>query len=832
VEDLLRDVRFSLRLLVKERTLSGTILLTLALCLGANVAIYGVIHAVLLEPLPFPDPERLVTVYNSYPGAGATRGGNGSFDFFQRREKIEGFEEVAIYQGAGSTVGEAGGAERVPSLRVTPSFFPLLGIEPALGRAFTDDEMDPGNERKVLLTHGYWTEQLGGDPNVLEREMRIDGRPYEIVGVLPEDLSMPFRAEARFFLPLAFNEVERSIERWHSNNYEMIARLREGATVEQAAAQNAALNDALIEITPLPNARQLLEDIGYRTVIVPAADDMVRDVKPVLYLLWAGVVFTLLIGCVNIANLMLARAQTRVGEVATQLALGARAARVARQVFTHSVVLGLLGGALGVGIGALGLRLLQGLGTDQLPRGTDVGIDGPVLAFTLLLSVGAGALFGAIPVAQVLEGDLSPVFRGGGRGGTASRRAVLVRNALVTGQISLAFLMLIGAGLMLMSFRAALAVEPGFQPSGLLTASVSLPSARYPEADDRRAFWDDLLGQVRALPGVEDASLTTVLPLSGNNSSNVAYPEGYVVPAGESILAPVFTIAGPDYFQAMGIEVIQGRGFEEGDGPDQTRVTVIDEWLANRYWPGRSPIGARLIAGVAPGDSVADGNLFTVVGVVRTIKHNDLTAPSGEHVGAYYATYRQGPPNSVTLTVRAEGGGASADDASHAESLSEPVRGVLARLDPELPLFGVQSMSQRVDDSLLRRRVPLLLLGVFAGVALFLAVVGIYGALSYTVSQRTREIGVRMAMGSSPGRLFNAVVGQGLRVTALGLLIGGVASLFLTRLLGSLLFGVQPTDLRVIGAVTLLLAVVGLIACIVPARRATTVNPVEALIGQ
>jgi predicted permease len=823
MDHLLRDVRQSLRLVLKERTFSGTVLVTLAVCLGANVALFSVINTVLLEPLPFREPDRLVTVYNSYPGAGAERSSNGSFDFFQRRENVAAFEGVALHQGGGNTVGESGSAERISSLRVSASFFPLLGIEPALGRTFTEDEMDPGNEMKVVLTHGFWMDHFAGE-DPLGRDLRIDGRPFEVVGVLPEDLTLPFSADARLFLPIRFTPEARLIDGWHSNNYQMIARLRPGATVEEAAAQNEALNDALIDQWPQPNARQLLDDVGYHTVVVPTQADLVRDVGPVLYMLWAGVAFVLLIGCVNIANLTLARANARVAEVATQLALGAPGTRVARQVFTHAVVLALLGGALGVGVGAVGLRFLQGLGIDQLPRGTEIGLDGSVLLFVLILAVVAGTLFGAIPMAQVMRGDLSPVFRSGGRGGTASHRAVLLRNALVTGQVTLAFVMVVGAGLMLGSFRAALSVDPGFDAERVLTASVSIPGLRYPDENARRGFWDQLLAEVRALPGVEAASMTQQLPFSGNTSSSVAFPEGYLPPAGESLLSPYQTVTGPGYLEAMGIDLVEGRGFNDSDGPGETRVIVIDEWLAKRYWPDRSPLGSRMVVGQVPGDSIEDESLYTVVGVVRTIKQNDLTTPASEHVGAYYFTYRQNPSFGATVTVRARSGDATA--------LTPAIRNVLARIDGELPLFGVETMEQKIDESLLQRRVPLVLLGVFAGVALFLAVVGIYGALAYTVTQRRREIGIRIAMGSAPSGVFRSVVLQGLSVTAVGVGLGVLASLLLTGLIESLLFDVQPQDPFVLAAGALLIGGVGLVACVVPARRATRVSPVEALLGQ
>lgn len=822
--DLVRDLRYSLRLLAKERTFSATVLTTLALCLGANVAIFSVVYTVLLDPLPFPEADRLVVVSNSYPGAGVERASNGAADYFQRREHVQAFEQVALYQTFGNTVGESGSTQRIASLRVTPSLFTVLEIQPALGRAFLEEEMERGSHEKVILTYGLWQELFGGAPDVVGRELRVNARPFEIVGVLAEDFTLPMADEARFMIPIDFAPEDRTLENWHSNQFSMIARLAPGATVEQARDQNLALNQVLIDQWNQPNARQLLTDAGYTTLVLPAAEDMVRDVRPILYMLWAGVALVLLIGCVNIANLMLARAQVRVTEVATKLALGAARSRVASQVFVEALVLGVVGGLLGLAVGAAGLQLLEAIGATDIPRGAEIGIHVPVLVFAMGLAIAAGILFSVIPVMHVMRGDLSPVFRSGGRTGTAGRRSVIVRNALVTSQVALAFVMLIGAGLMFMSFRAAIAIDPGFDPDGVLTGFVSVPVARYEDADSRRRFFDDLMAGVRAVPGVEAASLTSQLPFSGNNSSSVILPEGYDVPPGESLLSPFQTVAGPDYFETMGIEVLEGRVFEDSDGPESTRAIVIDEWLANRYWPNGNAIGDRMVWGVVPGaDSVPEENILTVIGVVETIKQNDLTTPSSEHVGAYYFTYRQQPRNFLTVVARGAVGDGS--------QLTPDVRAALGAVDPDVPLFGVETMRERIEDSLTSRRVPLVLLGVFAGLALFLVVVGIYGALAYTVTQRTREIGIRMAMGSAPRQVFRTVVGQGLRVTGVGLLVGGLAAYVLTRLIESLLFGVASTDVRVMAGVAILLSAVAATACTIPARRATRVNPVEALEG-
>lgn len=821
---LVRSLRRALKRVTKQPTYSGTVLATLAICIGANVAIYSVIHTLILEPLPFDESERLVTVFNAYPGAGAPRAGSGSVDFFRRRAEVDAFEEVAIYRSGAAAVGDPGDIEQVTLLRTTPSLFPLLRVEAEIGRTFLEEEMEDGDHQRVLLTHGYWEETFGSDPDVVGRDLRVDGEPYRIVGVLPPDFGMPNRSDVRLVLPTRFDPADRDLQNWHNNNFQMIARLAPGRSLAQGQSQIDALNQRLIDEWPVPNARQILEDAGFSTTVTHAGPDLVRDVEDVLYMLWAGVGLLLLIGCVNIANLELARAQSQAGDVATKLALGAQRARIGTQALTEAVAMALMGGLLGLGVGWVGLNVLLSAGAADLPRGAEVAIDGPVIGFTLAVAVGAGLLFGAIPTLQLMRGELAPVFRTETRTGTASRKAVLVRNGMVTGQVALAFVMLVGAGLMLESFRSALAVDPGFDPNGVLTGYVALPQSRYADGDARRQFWDRFLPAVEASPGVQRAGLVSSLPFSGNNSSSVVTPEGYEPRPGESLLSPVQSVASPGYFEAMGIEVEEGRPFLASDGPDAVQVMVIDRWLADRYWPDGGAIGDRMIWGAIPGqDSIPEEALYTIVGIVETIKHQDLTAPVSDHVGAYYGSLAQRPFSFLTLVARSRAGGPAA--------LTPAVRGVLADLDPELPFFDVRTMASRVDESLTQRRIPLVLLGVFAAVALFLALVGIYGTLAYTVKRRTREIGIRMAMGSEPERIFTSVVRRGLTVTAVGLATGAVIAFSLSRLVESLLFGVEPTEPRVALGVAAIILVAGLAASIVPARRATSIDPMSAIGG-
>ncbi|HSG82697.1 MAG TPA: ABC transporter permease [Gemmatimonadota bacterium] len=817
---LIQDLNFGVKLLLKEKALSLTVLLTLAVCIGANVAIFSVVNRVMLDPLPFSQPDRLVRVFNSYPNAGAERASNSGPDFFFRRERVPAFEEVAVYQNWAHTVGEPGSPEQVRSMRVTASFFPILGVQPLVGRTFSEDEMAEGSERVTVLDYGFWQERYGGDPSILGQSLRINGRLYTIIGVLPEGFNFLGQRESRFYVPIPFVPEERTTERLHNNSYEMIARLAPGATIDQASEQIKTLDAALIEEWPLPNAKQLLEDAGYHVRIIDLQDDLLRDIRPTFILLWGGVAFVLLIGCLNIANLMLARSHVRMRELATRLAIGADRARLGRQLLTEAVLTAVIGGILGLTAGAGGLRLLETLGVEDLPRGAQVGIDGTVVLFTLIIAVGAGILFGLIPLVHVFKSDLNSVFRSEGRTGSASRGAVMLRSALVTGQVAIAFILLIGAGLMFASLRAVLNEDPGFEPTSVITGYVSLPDSRYPESTDRSQFTDEMLREVRALPGVMSAGVTSAVPFGGSFSSSVILPEGYVPSPGESILSPFSTIAGPGYFETMRIPLVEGRYFDDRDAEGTGNVIIIDEWLARRYFPNDSPLGRRMLWGTVPGaeDANDEENLWTIIGVVGQIKHNDLSTT--EHVGAYYFSYRQRPPGSMVVVART---------AIEPTSLTSPIRQAVSQIDPDLPFFYPQTMQERVEESLVARRTPMLLLMIFAAVALFLAAIGIYGVLAYAVTQRTRELGIRMALGGAPQQVFGLVLTQGTKVVGLGLVIGFALSLLMGRLIRALLFGVQPTEPVVLLGVAAILAAVGIGASLLPARRATRIDPVVAL---
>lgn len=817
MESLFQDLKFGLKLLWKDKGFTITALLTLALCIGANSTIFSMVNTVLLRPLPFEESQNLVTVFNSYPNAGAPIGSNASGDYFFRRESIEAFGELGLYQFSGNTIGESGTPERVNSMRVTPSLFPMLRVDPLMGRNFVDEEMDQGNEFKVILSYGFWQERYAGDQSILEQEMRIDGNTFSIIGVMPEDFRFLGTRDNRFFVPFVFSEEQRGIESLHSNQYEMIARLAPGTTIEQAVGQLDILNQSLTEQSPIPNAMELLKDVGFHVQVHNLQQFIVRDISTTLYMLWAGVFFVLLIGCVNIANLMLVRSNIRTGELATRFAIGASRIRLTRQLISESVLLSIIGGTLGLIIASLGMNLMEVLGADELPRGAEISLDSTVLIFTLVISIAAGVFFGALPLFRLFKFDLSTVFRQEGRSTTAGKGAIFTRNTLVVAQISIAFTLLIGAGLMFTSFRRMIDVDPGFDTDSVLTGFMALPETKYGEADSRRLFMDRLLNEVNALPGVSQAAITSQLPFSGSNNSSVIVPEGYELQPGESILSPYSTFAGSGYFKAMGIPLLEGRTFDDTDNQDSEQVVILDEWLARRYWPDNSPIGKRMLQGV-PGMEDEEENFYTVIGVVGQIKQNDLTETT--HSGSYYHSYKQNPRRYMALVVKTD---------IEPASLTNGIRASIARIDPDLPFYGIETLESRISDSLLQFRTPMMLLLVFAGVALFLAAVGIYGVLAYSVTQRTRELGIMIALGSSSKHVFKTVVGQGLKVLAIGLVIGICSTLLLAQLIQALLFGVEPTDPMIFTAVSVLLALVVILACVLPARRATRIDPVATL---
>jgi predicted permease len=809
----------------RERSFTLTALATLLVCLGGNTVIFSIVRSVLLKPLPLAGADRLVLIQNLYPKFGFSSAGPGVVaasvpDYFDRAD-IRSFAEQALYRRVSLTLGMTDGAERVNALRATPSFYRLLGTAPHVGRAIADEDGEVGNAARVMLSYSFWQRRYGGDPSLVGRDIRLDGTAHRVVGIVQPRFEYLWK-DINLWLPASFTSDQKSDASRHSNNWVMIARLAPGATVAQAQREIDALNARNDE--RLPQFSTLIRDSGFRTAVVPLQDELVRDVRATLYLLWAGALFVLLVGAVNLVNLFLMRSAGGWRELAIRHAIGASVARVGRQVVTETTLLAVCGGAIGVAAGWWLLRLLTTLDFDVLPRSHEIGLDWQAAGAMIALAAAVGVVTGLIPLARLSRANLNDVVRDAGRTGTGGIAAGRLRRRLATAQVALAFMLLIGAGLLLASFRAVLAIDPGFDPAGVVTASINLPATTYPAAALAQVA-GRLLERTRALPGVGAAAVTTTIPFGGIYSNSIILAEESEPGPGESLVAPHQIAASDGYFEAMRIPLVRGRYFDNRDTAVAPRVVIVDERLAQRFWPGRDAVGRRLSRPSNPRGILdllvrgPDTASLTVVGIVANVQMTGLT-PKDPLIGAYYVPYAQQPARSVVLAVR------SAQDP---EMLVPALRSTLASIDRELPLFDVRTMEQRLDRSLVQRRLPMIIALAFGVVALFLAGIGVYGLLGCQVAERRREIGIRMALGSSAADVFRLVMRDGARITVLGILVGLAGAIGMARLMAGLLYGVRTTDPIVVGAVAIVLATVALVATWLPARRAAGTNPAAVL---
>ena len=817
---MLHDLRYAARLLLKDRGFTITAILTLAICIGANAAIFAVVNSVVLRPLPVPEADRLVFIYNSYPRAGVERASTGVPDYYDRLRETDAFEELALFQGRGVTLGgEGADPQRVSGMAVRPSLFRMLRAAPVRGRVFTEAEGEPGEDRKVILSHALWQEQFGGRDAAIGSMMRINGVPHAVVGVLPASFQF-MDSEVRLWLPLSFRPDQKSDDARHNNSWTMVGRLKPGVSVAQAQQQIDALNARNLE--RFQNFKEILINAGFRTVVTPLQADMIREVRATLYLLWAGVLFVLAIGAVNLTNLVLVRSSGRMKELATRHALGAGLSRLTRQLLTEMALLTLVGGIAGAAAGYWGLSLLTSIGLEQLPRGSEVRMDLTAVLFTAALAAVVGLLVGFVPVVNMRHMNLSQAVREEGRSGTSGRGARTVRRFLVASQVAFAFMLLIGAGLLLSSFQRVLAVDPGFSPTQLLTARVSPPASRYPGDPELRAFTTRFLERLRSVPGVVHAGMTTGLPFGGDFSDSVIFAEGYQMAPGESLISPYRVSATPGYLEALGVPLLRGRTFKDSDTDTAPGVVIVDERLAQRFWPGADPIGRRMYR---PGDTQdltkpgPNARWFTVVGVVGATKMAGLVT-ADDRPGTYFFPMAQDVERSVALAIRTAG---------DPTSVTSAIRQELRAIDPELPLYSVRTMDDRMSETLTDRRTPMVLAIVFAAVALFLAAIGIYGVLAYQVSQRSKEIGIRMALGSDARAIFGLVIKEGMALLAVGLAAGLVLAILFRKTIEAQLYEVSGLDPLVVVSVAAVLGLVALTACAVPARRAARIDPLVAL---
>ncbi|MCA1816326.1 MAG: ABC transporter permease, partial [Acidobacteria bacterium] len=804
---LLQDARYGLRMLWKTPGFTLAAVVSLALGIGANTVVFSVVNAVLLKSLPYRDPARVVLLWGANSASGNSREQVSATDVADWRAQSRSFEDVSTYGDWRPLLAEgAGDPERLPAVQVGDGYFKVMKGEPLLGRTFLPEEQEDGKDFVVVLGYDLWQRRFAGDPSIVGRRITLSGRPYTVVGVMPADFkSLPaglVQEEAQLYRPVAeaFDEHERG-----SRHLRAVARLKEGATVEQAQAEMTAIARRITEEHPAENT-------NYGVRVTPLREDLVGDIRPALLLLFGAVAFVLLIACANVGNLLLARSTARRRELAIRAALGAGGLRIVRQLLTESLLLALVGGSLGLLAAAWGTRVTEALGAQLIPWLGHVEMDARILAFTFATSVLTGVVFGLAPALRASRPDLNESLKEGARSGASASRS-LVRSFLVVSEVALSLVLLVGAGLLVKSVARLRGVDPGFDAKNVATMNVWLPSAKYSKPDDQHAFYAQLAERVSRLPGVEAVGVTSVLPVSGNFDGRTVEIEGRAYGAGEQPDAENYFVS-PGYLRAMSVPLVRGREFNEADTKDSQPVAVVSRTFAREQWGDADPIGKRL----RYYDPYAKGKPWrTVVGVVADVK---LTRLDAKDAGGLYVPEAQAPSSAMTLVVKT-----SANPAGVVPAVRDEVRGI----DKELALFNVKTMDELVSDSILLRRFAMLLLGAFAALALVLASVGIYGVISYTVTRRTHEIGVRMALGATASDILRMVVRQGMGLTLAGVAVGVGVALALTRALRTLLYEVSPTDPSVFVGISLLLASVALAACLVPARRATRVDPMIAL---
>ena len=805
---VITDLRFALRQLGKAPAFTVTALATIAICLGANLAIFAVIDSILLRPLPFPQSDRLVTIFNTYPKAGVENDGSSITNYYERRGNIPAFSSLSMYMERAETVGDPGSMQQEEIVRVSPEFFTTLGVNLAIGRNFTDEETAP-QKNVIILTDAFWRQRFNSDPNILGRDTRINGIPRKIVGVLAPAFRF-LSSEARVFLPIKSDMEERGPKARHTNGNRtyLIARLKPGATIAEAQAQIDAHNAAVEEDNP---EAKMMAEAGFRSLVRPLHAEHVRSIRPTLLLMQAGVFFLLLIGAVNLVNLLLIRASGRAKEMAIRRSMGASRVHVVRQVIIETVLLTFVGGLLGLAVGAWGIRLFEVLGADRLPLGAHIAFDGWLASIGLAGAVVLGVVI-AVPIAWFnLSTHLAHALQSESRIGTISRAAQRLRHGFIVAQIALAFILLAGAALLGLSLKKAMAVSPGFRSDHVLTGECTVS---WDLQRERVGIVDRLLESIRQQPGIAATGTITNIPLSGDSGKAAVTPKGYVPPPGQSVHGHYSYAVHGEYFSALGIDLREGRFLTSADSHRAERVCVVDEDLARRYWPNGGALGQR----IALGDKKDDAQLFTVVGVVGAVKQAALTEAQGQ--GAVYLPYAYRDNESIFIVTRTS---------QRPEAFAETLRKLVRAAHPALAVDNIRSMDTRIADSLITRRSPALLAGIFAGVALLLAAIGTYGVLSYAVAQRTREIGIRMALGAQREQIGAQFLSLGLRLLAAGTILGLIGAWLAGRAMQSILFDVPTLHVATLFGTALVMTAVSLVACLIPARRATKVHPMEAL---
>jgi putative ABC transport system permease protein len=811
MENLWQDIRYGVRMLLKAPSFSIVATIALALGIGANTAVFSVVNTVLLRPLPFPNSEQLMTVWETDQSRGQERGSASYPNFADWRSQNHVFERMAAYHSSDFIMTGRGEAVRLQGEVVSADLFPLLGVAPMLGRSFLPDEDKPTETgRVVILSQQLFQQRFNSDASVLNQSIVLDGKNYTVVGVMPGAFEFPIQNEpVELWTTVAGDAAgkEPITNQRGAHFLRVIARLKPEVTREQAQPEMNTIASRLEQQYPDKNLHH-----GVRLESTLTA--LVGEIRPVLLILLGAVACVLLIACANVANLLLARAMTRHKEIAIRSALGANRWRVVRQLLTESVLLSLAGGALGLLLAVWWSDLLVSLGKEDIPRAMQVGLDWRVLGFTLLVSVLTGVIFGLVPAVHSSNTELTESLKEGGRGSGEGARRNRTRAVLVVSELAIAVVLLVWAGLLIQSLWRLRQVNPGFNSQNLLTFNVALPEVRY--ATEKQApFFDDLLARIKSLPGVQSATAVLPLPLSGDRFSISFETEGRPVPKGEEPSADFFTVS-PAYFRTMGIRLLKGREFTDRDQHKSPAVIIVNETFARQFFPGEDAIGKR----IKPGINTFEGEksvMREIVGVVGDVRNRSLNTESKP---TYYVPHSQVPFDQMIVVAKT-----TSDPHSVLTTATYEVRS----MDRELPVFGVKTMDEYLAASITAPRFNTTLLSIFAAVALVLTIVGLYGVMSYSVAQRRNEIGIRMALGAQAGDVLSLIVGQGFKLVLVGLTIGLVGAFALTRVISTFLFGVTTKDPLTFAAVAGVLALVALLACYIPARRAARVDPMEAL---
>jgi putative ABC transport system permease protein len=810
-----RDLRFTARSLLRSPAFTAIAVLTLALGIGANTAIFSVVYSVLLRPLAYSEPERLISIRAAYAGTGAQDIPASQPEYHDYLEGVGALQDLAAVYPISINLTGLGEPQRIQASVVSDNYFRLLGVAPALGRDFTPDDDRGQIGYVVIISHQLWQKRFGGDPGVIGKTVRLDDDPMTIIGIMPRGFRHVLESGTspmEVWAPIALDNPDPNFLNARGLRvYDLIGRLKPGRTVDNASAELAALTVRLREQYP----QAYPAGQGWHPVATPLAEQVVGDVRPALLVLLGAVGFVLLIGCANVANLLLARSTVREREIAVRTALGSSRGRLVRQLLTESLVLAALGGGLGLVLAAWGSSALGRLVSLYLPRAGEIELSLPVLGFTAFLIILTGVVFGLLPALQMSRADLQGVLKDSGRG-TAGAPRTRMRAALVVAEVAVALMLLAGAGLMLRSFQRLMAVEYGFDPDRLLTLQMWLPvpndrsKGRFQTHAQRRSFYERALAAVQAVPGVRNAALISQLPLRGENDLRLEI-EGRPVAPDDPPMTAQGRLVSPNYFETMGIPRLAGEGLPDLEDSVSRRLVVVNRTMAEKYWPGADPIGQRV-------RFRSDGPWLTVAGIVGDVRQIGPADPPREEV---YSSYRAVSSQEMSMVVRT-----GEDDP---ERLGAAVTAAIRSVDPEQPVFGVMSMERVIENASAERRISMVLLLLFAGMALLLSAIGIYGVMAYTTTQRRHEIGIRLALGAGTRDVLRLVVGQGMRLVLVGLVAGLVGAWSLSRVLASQLFDTSAQDPVTYAAVAFLLGLVALIATWLPARRATRVDPMISL---